>query len=232
MSSFPKGSEWRLWDLHIHTPASYTYSGGRFATMTDLEKATAVSQIIANMNESEVAAFAINDYWTFDGYLLLRKAQDAGETIHKALFPAIELRIESASKFRLNIHVIFSDKLTVQQLSDFKGQLRLRLTERPLSDEALVEYAKRLDAGKAKDQGAPVDYLTNPVALALLGAKTAEITKASFEAALKTIPPDQRLVMVPYDCYGGMAKIDWKAQPAEDLYFMQMVDIVEDRDHR
>src|SRR3990167_7332132 len=131
MSSFPKGSEWRLWDLHIHTPASYTYSGGRFATMTDLEKTAAISQIIANMNESEVAAFAINDYWTFDGYLLLRKAQDAGETIHKALFPAIELRIESASKFRLNIHVIFSDKLTVQQLSDFKGQLRLRLTERP-----------------------------------------------------------------------------------------------------
>lgn len=230
MSNFPKGSEWRLWDLHIHTPASYNYSGGRFATMTDPEKATATSQIIVNMNESEVAAFAINDYWTFDGYLLLRRAHEAGETIHKALFPAIELRIESASKFRLNIHVIFSDKLTVQQLSDFKGQLRLRLTDRPLSDEALMEYAKRLDAAKAKVHGAPDDYLTNPVALARLGSETAEITKASFEAALKTIPADQRLVMVPYDCYGGMAKIDWKAQPAEDLYFMQMVDIVEDRD--
>ncbi|QDL56002.1 TrlF family AAA-like ATPase [Rhodoferax aquaticus] len=232
MSNFPKGSEWRLWDLHIHTPASYNYSGGRFATMTPAEKAIAISQIVANMNESDVAAFAINDYWTFDGYLALRQAHESGETIHKTLFPAIELRIESASKFRLNIHVILSDKLTVQQLIDFKGQLKLRLTDRPLSDEALVEYAKRLDAGKAKDQGAPVDYLTNPAALALLGAKTAEITKASFEAALKTIPTDQRLVMVPYDCYGGMAKIDWKAQPAEDLYFMQMADIVEDRDQK
>ena len=120
MSNFPKGSEWRLWDLHIHTPASYNYSGGRFTTMTDQEKVTAISQIIANINESEVAAFAINDYWTFDGYLSLRGAHESGETIHKTLFPAIELRIESASKFRLNIHVIFSDKLTVQQLSDFK----------------------------------------------------------------------------------------------------------------
>jgi len=36
--------------------------------------------------------------------------------------------------------------------------------------------------------------------------------------------------MAPYACYGGMEKIDWKVQPSEDLYFMQLVDIVEDRD--
>lgn len=230
MSKYPKGSEWRLWDLHIHTPASYNYTGGRFATMTAAEKSTAVTQIISNINESDVAAYAINDYWTFDGYLELRRAHEAGEVIKKTVFPAIELRIESASKHRLNIHVILSDKLTVQQLNDFKGQLRLRLIDRPLSDEALIEYARRLDGAKAKTHGAPEGYLDDPVALARLGAETAEITKASFEAALKTIPEDHRLVMAPYDCYGGMEKIDWKVQPSEDLYFMQLVDIVEDRD--
>lgn len=230
MSNFPKGSEWRLWDLHIHTPASYSYKGGRFSNMSEGEKSAAISKIIANINESDVAVFAINDYWTFEGYLLLRKAHEAGNKIQKALFPAIELRIESSSAARLNIHVIFSDSLTDQQLSDFKGQLRLKLTDRPLSDEALKEYAKRLDPAKARFHGAPVDYLTNPVALAKLASETAEITRASFEAALKTIPTDQRLVMAPFDCYGGMAKIDWKVQPADNLYFMQMVDIVEDRD--
>jgi len=81
MSNYPKGSEWRLWDLHIHTPASYSYSGGRFATMTATEKQVAIKQIIENINESNVAVFAINDYWTFDGYLELRAAHDAGETI-------------------------------------------------------------------------------------------------------------------------------------------------------
>jgi energy-coupling factor transporter ATP-binding protein EcfA2 len=230
MSNYPKGSEWRLWDLHIHTPASYNYTGGRFATMTAEEKRAAVTKIISNINESDVAACAINDYWTFDGYLDLRAAGLAGEAINKTLFPAIELRIESASKHRLNIHVILSDKLSVQQLNDFKGQLRFRLIDRPLSDEALVEYARRLDGAKAKAHGAQDGYLNDPVALARLGAETAEITKASFEAALKTIPEDHRLVMVPYDCYGGMEKIDWKVQPSEDLYFMQLVDIVEDRD--
>jgi hypothetical protein len=230
MKNYPKGSEWRLWDLHIHTPASYNYSGGRFASMRAEEKKTAITQIITNINESDVSAYAINDYWTFDGYFELRAAHLAGEPINKTVFPAIELRIESASKHRLNIHVILSDKLSVQQLKDFKGQLRLRLIDRPLSDEALIEYAKRLDGAKARTHGAKDGYLNDPVALARLGAETAEITKASFEAALKTIPEDHRLVMVPYDCYGGMEKIDWKVQPSEDLYFMQLVDIVEERD--
>ena len=232
MSNFPKGSEWRLWDLHIHTPASYSYGGGRFATMTAEEKSKAISQIIKNINESDVAVFAINDYWTFDGYLALREAHETGETIHKTIFPAIELRIESATKHRLNIHVILSDKLSVQQLKDFKQQLRLRLTDRPLSDEAIIEYAKQLGAVKAKKHDAPDNYLDSAIELAKLGSKTAEVTKASFEEALKRVPSDQRLVMVPYDCYGGMEGIDWVAQPADDLYFMRLVDIVEERDQR
>lgn len=195
MRTFPKGSEWRLWDLHIHTPASYSYKGGCFSGMSAEEKSVAITKIIANINESDVAVYAINDYWTFDGYFELRKAHKAGEIIHKTVFPAIELRIESATRHRLNIHVIFSDKLTDQQLNDFKGQLRLRLIERPLSDEALIEYAGRLDLVKAKKHGAKDGYLDDPVALARLGAETAEITKASFEAALKTIPEDLRLVL-------------------------------------
>lgn len=230
MHTFPKGSEWRLWDLHIHTPASFNYKGGSFSRMSTEDKAAAITKIVSNINESDVAVYAINDYWTFDGYLELRKTHQAGEAIHKTVFPAIELRIESASKHRLNIHVILSDKLTDQQLNDFKGQLRLRLIDRPLSDEALIEYARRLDGAKAKIHGAGEGYLDDPVVLARIGAETAEITKASFEAALKTIPASLRLVMVPYDCYGGMEKIDWKTQPSEDIYFMQLVDIVEERD--
>ena len=230
MSAYPKGSEWRLWDLHIHTPASYHYQGGCFATMSAGEKSAAIIKIISNINESDVAVYAINDYWTFDGYLDLRTAHSSGETINKTVFPAIELRIESASQHRLNIHVIFSDKVSDQQLNDFKSQLRLRLIDRPLSDEALIEYARRLDGAKAKSHGAQDGYLSDLAALARLGAETAEITKASFEAALKTVPEDHRLVMAPYDCYGGMAKIDWKKQPTEDLYFMQLVDLVEERD--
>lgn len=143
-----------MWDLHIHTPASYNFTGGRFATLTAVEKSVAATQIITNIDESDAAVYTINDYRTFDRYLELRRAQETGETIKKTVFPAIELRIESASKHRQNIHVVLSDNLTIQPFNDFKGQLRLKGIDSPLSDETLIEYAKPLDGAKAKTHGA------------------------------------------------------------------------------
>ena len=226
----PRGSVWRKWDLHIHTPASFNFTGKRFKQMDAAEKASTIKNIIENINNSPNAVFAINDYWTFDGYFLLRETHEADEKICKTVFPAIELRIESACKYRLNIHVIFSDKLSLQQLRDFKSHLKLRLTNRPLSDESLADFAKQLDPDKAKIHGATGDYKNDLEQLYRIGAESAEITKDSFEKALETLPKDSKLVMAPYDCYGGIELIDWKQQQVEDLYFLRMVDIVEERD--
>jgi hypothetical protein len=228
--AYLRGSEWRIWDLHIHTPASFNYKGPKFREMSHADRTDSVAKIIENINKSETAVFAINDYWTFDGYLLLREAYESAKAVQKTIFPAIELRIESASAHRVNIHVIFSDKVTVQQLSDFKSHLKLRLTNRSLSDEAIREYASDLDPAKAKENGATGDYKNDLAQLYRIGCQTAEITKASFEDALQTVPKELRLVMAPYDCYGGIEPIKWKEQPAEDLYFLRMVDIVEERD--
>lgn len=227
---YPRGSEWRLWDLHIHTPASYNYSDTKFSDMSASEKTAAINQIISNINDSDVSVFAINDYWTFDGYLALRAAHDAGNTIRKTIFPGIELRIESATSHRLNIHVLLSDKVTSQQLMDFKGRLRLQVTDRTLSSEAIEEFARNLDPAKARVHGATGNYLEDPKQLLRIGAETAVITKASFEDALKSIPEEFRLVMIPYDSYGGTVKINWRTQASEQLYFMRLADIIEERD--
>lgn len=229
MSVYTKGSEWRLWDLHIHTPASYNYKRGGFAGMTPDDKSDAIKRIIKNINESDVSVYAINDYWTFDGYLALRDAHDAGNVIQKTVFPGIELRIESATKHRTNIHVILSDKLTIQELQDFKGALKVRLIERPLSDEALRRFALELGPDKARLYGGVDHYKDDPEMQFQIGAQTAEITKESFVKALEMIPADKRLVMIPYDCYGGVESIDWKVQMAEDLYFLRLGDIFEER---
>jgi len=45
--------------------------------MTPDEKTAAIKQVISNINESDVSVYAINDYWTFDGYLLWRTAHEA-----------------------------------------------------------------------------------------------------------------------------------------------------------
>lgn len=229
MSNYPKGSEWRLWDLHIHTPASYNYKRGGFAGMPPTEKSNAIKQIITNINESDVAVYAINDYWTFDGYLELRAAHENGDTIRKTIFPGIELRIESATNHRLNIHVILSDQLSIQEISDFKSALKVRIVERPLSDEALRKYALELDPDKARRHGGTEGYRDDPEKLFQIGAQTAEVTKASFIEALKLIPEDKRVVMLPYDCYNGASGIDWKTQMADDMYFLRLADIFEER---
>lgn len=229
MSTYPKGSEWRLWDLHIHTPASYNFNGQRFATMASAEKAAAITQIIANINDSDVAAYAINDYWTFDGYLELRKAHETGETIQKTVFPAIELRIEAATNNRMNIHVLFSDQVKVQDLIDFKSALQVKVVNRSLSDEALRAFALELGPDKAREHGAREGYEGDPEALLRIGSESAEITKDSFEKALRVIPAEHRMVMIPFDCYGGVESVDWKTHMAEDIYWLRLADIFEDR---
>ena len=55
-----KGSQWRKWDLHLHTPASYTWDGPK--------DDDAFKQVIKKINDSDVAVFAITDYWTFEGF--------------------------------------------------------------------------------------------------------------------------------------------------------------------
>ncbi|ASF45220.1 hypothetical protein [Methylovulum psychrotolerans] len=141
------------------------------------------------------------------------------------------MRIESATRHRINIHVILSDKLPIQKLKDFKATLNVRIINSCLSDDALREFALELDPAKANKHGAGEgdDYKNDPEKLFQIGAQTAEITKESFVKALEMIPADKRLVMIPYDCYGGVESIDWKTQMAEDLYFLRLGDLFEER---
>ncbi|NCS37142.1 MAG: hypothetical protein GPJ14_24420 [Microcystis aeruginosa G11-01] len=119
--------------------------------MTDEEKNAELTNIIQKINESDVEVFGIMDYWTFDGYLELRKFLKQTPHLHrKTILPGIELRIESPTDFRLNIHFLLSDKLTDQNLLDFKSSLLIRVgvEKRKLSDDALIEFAQTLDDSK------------------------------------------------------------------------------------
>lgn len=72
--SYERGSEWRQWDLHVHTPASLDWKGAKFEANPDpaVDRAL-VDEMIAALNAAEPAAFALKDYWTFDGWLALKR---------------------------------------------------------------------------------------------------------------------------------------------------------------
>ena len=134
--SFERGSEWRQWDLHIHTPASFHWNGQRFeADPNSNVKKTLVDEMIAALNGAEPGVFALMDYWTFDGWFALKQRlrEPGAPKLTKTVFPGIELRMAAPTTCRLNAHVLFSDEADDQVLHDFKSALQVEIVSRSLS---------------------------------------------------------------------------------------------------
>ncbi len=228
-----RGSLWRKWDLHIHTPASIKHWKGtkRYSDMTSSDKDEVNQKIIESMNQSDVAVFCIMDYWTFDGYLEIKAYLDRNPSVkcNATILPGIELRVDAPSKKRLNIHAILSNQLSRQQISDFKNELRLLESNRPLSYEALREFAKGLDAGKARHYGYKNPAELEDEQLTELGFDTAEVTRESLQNAIKLLPGNSCLIMLPYDTHGGAEELYWQEHPPADNFFMRIADLFETR---
>jgi len=228
-----QGSIWNRWDLHIHTPASFHWNGGKkFADMTKDEIDSSLTDILQKMESLNVVAFGIMDYWTFDGYKALRNFNEAHNITNKSIFPGMELRIEAPVDYRLNIHILLSNDLSDDQLGIFKSHLEIRTAKRkiPLSDSGLIEFAKTLDDSKAKIHGFPSVEQLGQEELLRLGSSTAEITRESLDNAMKKIPKDSGVIILPYDTSDGFKKLDWTKNPVSDNYFMQTAHFFETRD--
>lgn len=76
----PKGSLWRRWDLHFHTPTSFDYERG---DVTD-------SQIVDSLVDAGIAAVAITDHHVID-IKRIRHLQELGKD-KLTIFPGIEFR--------------------------------------------------------------------------------------------------------------------------------------------
>lgn len=117
--SFERGSEWRKWDLHVHTPSSIVqhYGGDNDEVW---EK---YIQDIENLS-SEFKVLGINDYLFLDGYSKLKKEKEQNGRLSniELLLPVVEFRIEKFAGVnfgalqRINLHVIFSNEITIETI--------------------------------------------------------------------------------------------------------------------
>jgi ABC-type cobalamin/Fe3+-siderophores transport system ATPase subunit len=230
-NKFSRGSVWKKWDLHVHTPASFFWNGGKqLKDMTSEEKTVGIEKFISTVNESDIDVFCLMDYWTFDWYLELQDyIKENPNSLKKTVFPGMELRIECPVNYRLNIHCILSDKLSKQELIDFKSELYIRSIDKKLSNDSLKRFAKSLDESKARSHGFYDPKTLSENKLIELGSKTAEITKESLTKAFKQIPIDTGFVILPYDTSDGLQGLDWSSHPQDDNYFMQTAHIFETR---
>lgn len=114
---FCRGSEWRRWDLHIHTPQ--TKKNDQFVGSTPQEKWDKFYEDILSYINSEdptkkVAVLGITDYFSIDNY---RKVISDGNLIDKfeLILPNIEMRITPvSSKAAMNIHFICNPNIVSQ----------------------------------------------------------------------------------------------------------------------
>lgn len=105
----PRGSIWRKWDMHVHTPDSLIHHYGGGADVWD-KFIDALSKL-----PPEFKVLGINDYIFLDGYKKVLAAKSQGKLPNiDLLLPVVELRLDKfggskSGLSRVNYHIIFSD---------------------------------------------------------------------------------------------------------------------------
>lgn len=146
------GSEWRKWDLHVHSPASFNYKG----SYEDFENQIKIS---------DCNVIGINDYFSVEGYKYIKRKIDSGEIEigNRKILPIVEFRMSDAilskhsnqNSTHFNFHVIFNDAIKVEDIeslicglecngsiigSDYSDKEKLK--EKVVSFPALLEKLK------------------------------------------------------------------------------------------
>lgn len=107
-NKYPRGSEWRKWDLHIHTPG--TAKNNQFGTGESVWE-----EYISKLeSKGDIAVLGITDYFSIDNYLVLKRKQDEGRLQGKTLIPNVELRLLPVTQrdTPINLHVLFNPELS------------------------------------------------------------------------------------------------------------------------
>lgn len=153
--SYPKGSEWRKWDLHIHTPASiyHRYGPDTEGTWENFMKD------IENLS-SEFSVLGINDYFFIDGYERLIEERKSNNRLSNIdlILPVVEFRIDKFAgidfgKFkRINLHVIFSNDLPIETI---KSQF-LQTLEQSYSLESGEQWTRAITKESVEELGAKI----------------------------------------------------------------------------
>lgn len=129
MTRFSRGSEWRRWELHIHTPG--TLKNDQFTGSSLDEKwnhyYSAISKYIGDgsIPEKNISVIAITDYLSIDNYLKIKSDHILPNSVN-LIIPNVELRISpvSSSETPINLHCIFSPDIDGELEHRFFGKMK------------------------------------------------------------------------------------------------------------
>lgn len=104
--AWPRGSEWRKWDLHLHGP------GTKLNDQFKVDDGDVWDEYCRRLHESDVQVFGITDYFSADGYFSAsEKFRERYANSGKVFLPNIELRtndVVNKEQEEVNLHLIFN----------------------------------------------------------------------------------------------------------------------------
>lgn len=160
-----RGSKWRKWDLHVHTPASLVQY---FKPNGDEDAWETYIKDLENLPK-EIQVLGINDYIFIDGYKKVLEYKSKGRLPNiKLILPVIEFRIKKFvghQQFkRINLHIIFSDEVQPQIIqAQFLNGLFAKYSLSPGLNQirwgGLITHESLADLGRQIKESVPADKL-------------------------------------------------------------------------
>ena len=111
-SKYQKGSQWRKWDLHLHTPSSYDYG----------DKSVTNDDIIDTLKDNEISVAAITDHHQMD-VERIKMLQDLGQKNDITILPGIEILSDARGSEPVHFIGIFPEDC---KLDHIWGQIQNR----------------------------------------------------------------------------------------------------------
>ncbi|MFP1824511.1 TrlF family AAA-like ATPase [Lonsdalea quercina] len=142
-----KGSEWNKWDLHVHCPM--TWLANNYTGRCDLEN------YVRHLHEAQLSLVAITNYFYFrQNELETIRDEITRQGLNITVLGNIEFRIDQQNKDNewINVHILFSDKLSTERINDVLSRLPLKLT----GDSGKTIYCSEKDV---QDSGERIDTI-------------------------------------------------------------------------
>ena len=221
-----RGSVWRKWDLHVHTPESYEENFG-----DDWDEY--VRQVKEKAIKHEISVMGVTDYFSVDGYEKLVNDYspqgksclelENGELLH--LLPNVELRLDNFGDQNqsINLHVVFSEKLNPSTIRDnFLEELQVNYRDNILSckESNLVKIGYSESEGIAFNADLDIDNINSPernayyrTALGLITLSFRNIKDELFDFKKSIsewgINQESYVFVIAAKGHGGLDSLEW-----------------------
>ncbi|MEM2919027.1 MAG: hypothetical protein QXY62_05980 [Candidatus Altiarchaeota archaeon] len=220
---YTKGSEWRKWDLHVHTPYSYlnTQFGNNFEDY--------VKSLFKKAIEKNIYAIGITDYFCIEGYKELRgeylqnyksfeklgfTKEDLKKIEQFLILPNIEFRLNKlVGSSRINFHIIFADDVKIADIEEnflreikilYEGGPQNEDEKRALTLRNLEELGKKLKKEHEKFRK------KTDIEIGMMNAVVDDTEIMQILSNKKSIFEGKYLIFIPVD--EDLSKISWDSQ--------------------